>query len=91
MGQAAAEDQWGRMSEASSAAIRRTPLKATTAAINDRLNCEINAGLADPRLKARYTELGVTLLGGPPADASLIAEHIEKWGKVIRAGNIRPE
>jgi tripartite-type tricarboxylate transporter receptor subunit TctC len=64
----------------------------TPPAIIDRLNREINAGLADPKLKARYTELGVTLLGGSPADfAKLIAEHIEKWGKVIRAGNIRPE
>jgi tripartite-type tricarboxylate transporter receptor subunit TctC len=66
--------------------------KATPRAIIDRLNREINAGLADSRLRARYAALGVTLLGGTPADfASLIAEHIEKWGKVIRAGNIRPE
>jgi tripartite-type tricarboxylate transporter receptor subunit TctC len=66
--------------------------KATPAAIIERLNREINAGLADSALRARYAALGVALLGGSPADlAKLIAEHIEKWGKVIRAGNIRPE
>jgi tripartite-type tricarboxylate transporter receptor subunit TctC len=64
----------------------------TPPAVVERLNREINAGLADPALKARYSELGVTLLPGSPADfARLIAEDIEKWGKVIRAGNIRPE
>ena len=64
----------------------------TPPAVIERLNHEVNAGLADPALKARYSELGVTLLPGSPADFSrLIAEDIEKWGKVIRAGNIRPE
>jgi tripartite-type tricarboxylate transporter receptor subunit TctC len=66
--------------------------KKTPVEVIDRLNREVNAGLADPKLRARYTELGVTLLPGSPADfAKLIAEDIEKWGKVIRAGNIRPE
>src|SRR5262249_25028860 len=65
--------------------------KNTPAAVIERLNREVNAGLADPALKARYTELGVTLLPGSPSDfAKLIAEDIAKWGKVIRAGNIRP-
>jgi tripartite-type tricarboxylate transporter receptor subunit TctC len=66
--------------------------KATPAAVIDTLNREVNAGLADPKLKARYTELGVTLLGGSPADlAKLIAEDIEKWAKVIRAAGITAE
>ena len=53
---------------------------------------EINAGLADPKMRARLADLGGTVLPGSPADfAKLIAEEIEKWGKVIRAANIKPE
>jgi tripartite-type tricarboxylate transporter receptor subunit TctC len=59
--------------------------------IIDRLNKEINAGLADPKLRVRFADLGGTPLPGSPADfAKLIADETEKWGKVIRAGNIRP-
>ena len=66
--------------------------KNTPADIVDRLNREINAGLADPRLKARLAEMGAWALPGSPADCGkLIADEIEKWGKVIRTGNIRPE
>ena len=58
----------------------------------DKLNKEINAGLADPTLKARFADLGGTVLPGPPADfGKLIADETEKWGKVIRAANIKPE
>ena len=61
------------------------------ARIVDTLNKEINAGLADPRLKARVAELGGMVLTGSPADfAKLIADETEKWGKVIRAANIKP-
>jgi tripartite-type tricarboxylate transporter receptor subunit TctC len=64
----------------------------TPAEIIDRLNREINAGLADPKIKARLVDLGGVLLAGSPADFSkLIAEDTEKWGKVIRAANIKPE
>src|SRR5262249_33080282 len=57
----------------------------------DRLNAEINAGLADPRLKARFAELGGTVLPCSPADFSkLIAEDTEKWGKVIRFSGAKP-
>jgi len=56
-----------------------------------RLNKEINAGLADPKIKARLAELGGMVLAGSPADfAKLIADETEKWGKVIRAANIKP-
>jgi tripartite-type tricarboxylate transporter receptor subunit TctC len=66
--------------------------KNTPADIVDKLNKEINAGLVDPKLKARLAELGVTALPGSPADfAKLIADETEKWGKVIRAANIKAE
>jgi tripartite-type tricarboxylate transporter receptor subunit TctC len=66
--------------------------KATPAEIVDKLNKEINAGLADPKIKARFADLGGTPLVGSPADfGKLIAEETEKWGKVIRAANIKPE
>ena len=48
--------------------------------------------LADPTLRAKLAELGGIVLGGSPADfARLIADDTEKWGKVIRAADIRPE
>jgi tripartite-type tricarboxylate transporter receptor subunit TctC len=64
----------------------------TPAEIIDRLNKEVNAGLADSRIKARLAELGGTVLPGSPADfGRLMAQETEKWGKVIRAANIKPE
>jgi tripartite-type tricarboxylate transporter receptor subunit TctC len=69
------------------AAPRGTPTE-----IVEKLNKEINAGLADPKMKARFADLGVILLGGSPADFErFIADETEKWGKVIRAANIKPE
>jgi tripartite-type tricarboxylate transporter receptor subunit TctC len=66
--------------------------KATPAEIVDKLNKEINAALADPKIKARLADLGGTPLVGSPADlGKLIAEETEKWRKVIRAANIKPE
>jgi tripartite-type tricarboxylate transporter receptor subunit TctC len=66
--------------------------KNTPAEIVDKLNKEINAGLADPKIKARLADLDGTVLVGSPADfGKLIAEETEKWGKVIRAANIKPE
>ena len=65
--------------------------KNTPAEIVDKLNKEINAALADPKMKARLADLGGTPLPGSSADfAKLIAEETEKWGKVIRAANIKP-
>jgi tripartite-type tricarboxylate transporter receptor subunit TctC len=66
--------------------------KKTPVEIIDKLNKEVNAGLDDPKLKARLVELGGTVLAGSPADfGKLIADDTEKWGKVIRAANIKPE
>ena len=64
----------------------------TPAEIIDRLNKEINAGLAEPKIKARFADIGGTALPGSPADfAKVIAEDTEKWGKVIRTAHIKPE
>jgi tripartite-type tricarboxylate transporter receptor subunit TctC len=66
--------------------------KGTPPAIVEKLNSAINAGLADPAMKARLADLGVTVLAGTPAEfGKFIAEETEKWGKVIRAANIKPE
>jgi tripartite-type tricarboxylate transporter receptor subunit TctC len=68
-------------------APRNTPTQVV-----DKLNAEINAGLAAPQLKARLTDLGSTPLMGSPTDfGKLIVEETEKWGRVIRAANIKPE
>jgi tripartite-type tricarboxylate transporter receptor subunit TctC len=68
-------------------APKNTPLE-----IVDKLNTEINAALADPKMKTQLTELGVAALPGSPADfGKLIASETEKWGKVIRAANIKAE
>jgi tripartite-type tricarboxylate transporter receptor subunit TctC len=64
----------------------------TPAEIVDKLNQEINAALADARMKARLADLGGTVIVGSPADfGKLIAEETEKWAKVIRAANIKAE
>jgi tripartite-type tricarboxylate transporter receptor subunit TctC len=66
--------------------------KNTPAEIVDKLNREINATLVDPNMKARLADLGGTVLPGSPADfGKLIAAETEKWGKVIRAANIKPD
>ena len=66
--------------------------KGTPSEIVDRLNKAINAMLADPTAKARFTELGASLLPGSAADfAKLIADETEKWGKVIKFAGIKPE
>jgi len=64
----------------------------TPADIIDKLNREINAALADPKAKARIADLGGTPLTGSPADfRRLIVDETEKWAKVIRPANIKPE
>jgi tripartite-type tricarboxylate transporter receptor subunit TctC len=66
--------------------------KTTPAEIIDKLNKEINAGLADPKMKARLADFGGTPLVGSPADfGKLIIDETEKWGKVVRAANIKAD
>jgi tripartite-type tricarboxylate transporter receptor subunit TctC len=66
--------------------------KNTSTEIVDKLNKEVNAALDDPKMKARLADLGGTPLVSSPADfGKLIAEETEKWGKVIRAANIKPQ
>jgi tripartite-type tricarboxylate transporter receptor subunit TctC len=66
--------------------------KKTPAELIDKLNKEINAGLADSRMKARIADLGGTPLLGSPGDfGKRIAEDTEKWGKVIQTANIKAE
>ena len=69
-----------------------TAPRNTPPGIVDRLNTEIDAGLADSHLKTRLADLDGTVLGGSPADfGKLIADETEKWRKVIRLANIKPE
>jgi tripartite-type tricarboxylate transporter receptor subunit TctC len=64
----------------------------TPVEIIDKLNREINGALSDPKMKARLGNLGGAVLAGSPADfGKLIADETEKWGKVIRTANIKPE
>ena len=64
--------------------------KNTPVEIIEKLNREINAGLGEPKMKARLADLGGTPLLGSPADfGKLIADETEKWGKVIRTANIK--
>ncbi len=66
--------------------------KLTPPEIVGRLNQEINAGLADVKIKTRLADLGGTVFVTSPTDfRKFIADEIEKWGKVIRAANIKAE
>ena len=66
--------------------------KGTPAEIVSRLNQEINAALADPKIKARLVELGGMTLPGSPADfGNLIAEETEKWAKVVKLSGAKPD
>jgi tripartite-type tricarboxylate transporter receptor subunit TctC len=66
--------------------------KGTPAEVIDTLNREINAALADARIKARLAQLGGMPVGGSPADfAKYIAEETRRWGKVVQAMGIKPE
>jgi tripartite-type tricarboxylate transporter receptor subunit TctC len=68
-------------------APRNTPKE-----IIDRLNAEIRAALAEPKMQARLADLGGTVFNLSPAEfGTLIADETEKWGKVIRAANIKVE
>jgi tripartite-type tricarboxylate transporter receptor subunit TctC len=66
--------------------------KNTAPEIIVKLNDEINASLADPKRKSRFSDLGVEPTSMTPAQfEQFIADDTEKWAKVIRAGNIKPE
>jgi tripartite-type tricarboxylate transporter receptor subunit TctC len=66
--------------------------KNTPAEIVDKLNREINAGLVDPKIKARLADLGNTPFSGSPGEfGKLIADETEKWGKVVKFANIKAE
>ncbi len=66
--------------------------KSTPATIINRLNGEINAGLTDPKLKARLAGLGSSPFVGSPSDfGKLIADETEKWGKIVKFAGIKPE
>ena len=57
---------------------------------NHSITC--NAGLAEPKLKAKLSDLGGTVLGGPPTDfGMLLAEETEKWAKVVKFANVKAE
>jgi tripartite-type tricarboxylate transporter receptor subunit TctC len=65
--------------------------KDTPAAIIGMLNREVNAGLADPTIKARIADLGGAVLPGSSADfGKLVADDTEKWGKVVKLAGIKP-
>ena len=66
--------------------------KGTPADVVDKLNKEINAGLADLKIKTRLEDVGGTPMPTMPDEfGKMIAEDTEKWAKVIRAANIKPE
>jgi tripartite-type tricarboxylate transporter receptor subunit TctC len=66
--------------------------RGTPAEVINKINREINAGLADPTMKARLADLGGITIAGSPGDfGKLIADETAKWGKVIKAANINPE
>ena len=82
---------WQACYEASSlygiGAPRNTP-----AEIVDKLNKEVNAALADPKMRARLADLGGTPLPESPAQfGKLIVDETEKWGKVIKFAGIKPQ
>jgi tripartite-type tricarboxylate transporter receptor subunit TctC len=66
--------------------------KGTPPEVIEKLNKEINTGLADPKLKARIAEFGGTPMALSPAEFSkFITDETEKWGKVTHAANIRQQ
>lgn len=66
--------------------------RGTPDEIVNKLNYEINAALADPKIRARFADLGSSVAPGSAADfGKFLVEETEKWGKVIRAANIKPE
>jgi tripartite-type tricarboxylate transporter receptor subunit TctC len=70
---------------------RRSP-RGTPPEIIERLNREANTGLANPTIKARFAEVGtIPMIFTPEKFAAYVAAEAEKWGKVVRAANIKPD
>jgi tripartite-type tricarboxylate transporter receptor subunit TctC len=66
--------------------------KRTPTEVIDKLNREINAGLADPKMRSRFADLGGVVIAGSPVDfGKLIADETDKWGKVVKFAGIKPE
>ena len=66
--------------------------RGTPAEIIDKLNKEINAGLFDPKMKARFADLGGMMLSGTPGGfEKLIADETEKWGKVVKYSGVKAD
>ena len=66
--------------------------KNVPAEIIDKLNREINASLADPKLKSRLSDVGYVTSGSSPAEfGSMIAREVEKWTKVLKFAGIKPQ
>jgi tripartite-type tricarboxylate transporter receptor subunit TctC len=66
--------------------------KSTPAEIVERLNKEISAALADPKMRARFADMGATALPGSPIDfGKLIADETEKWAKVVKFSGAKPD
>jgi tripartite-type tricarboxylate transporter receptor subunit TctC len=66
--------------------------RGTPAEIIDRLNREINAAFADPRMKARLTDVGGTVLPGTPEEfQKFVASEMEKWAKVVKFAGLKAE
>ncbi len=66
--------------------------KSTPAEIIDKLNREINTGVANPRMKARFADLGAAVLAGTPDEfGKVLAEETEKWGRVVKLAGLKPD
>jgi tripartite-type tricarboxylate transporter receptor subunit TctC len=64
----------------------------TPADVIEKLNKEVNGGLADPKMNARFAEFAEAVLPGPPADfGRLVADETEKWAKVVRFSGAKPD
>jgi tripartite-type tricarboxylate transporter receptor subunit TctC len=66
--------------------------KGTPTEVIDKLNREINAGLADPKIEARLADLGGSALAGSPAEfGKLVTDETEKWALVVKFAGVKPE